>query len=132
MRGTPVEITEQIAPLVYRRRELRPGSGGAGRQRGGDGQIIEIEALDRAPFGIWAALDRLDHPPRGRAGGAPGGARRIELDDGTPLAGKGYQEIPPGRRLIVHTPGGGGYGPPAERDRDALDQDRRAGLVAPA
>ena len=55
------------------------------------------------------------HPPRGRAGGGPGDAGRIMLDDGTPLEGKGYQEIPAGRRLVVHTPGGGGYGRSARR-----------------
>jgi N-methylhydantoinase B len=129
VRGTPVEITEQISPLLYRRRELRPGSGGAGRQQGGHGQIIEIEALDGAPFGIWAAFDRIGHPPRGRAGGGAGVAGRILLDDGTELAGKGYQEIPVGRRLIIHTPGGGGYGPASERDPDAQARDRRAALV---
>jgi len=129
VRGTPVEITEQISPLLYRRRELRPGSGGAGRQQGGHGQIIEIEALDGAPFGIWAALDRIGHPPRGRAGGEPGAAGRILLDDGTELAGKGHQEIPAGRRLIVHTPGGGGYGPASERDPETRARDRRAALV---
>jgi N-methylhydantoinase B len=130
VRGTPVEITEQIAPLLYRRRELRPDSGGAGRTRGGLGQIIEIEALDGAPFGIWAALDRIAHPPRGRDGGGPGAAGRLMLDDGTPLQGKGYQEIPAGRRLVVHTPGGGGYGDPRERAGAASARDRRDGLVS--
>ena len=129
VRGTPVEITESISPLLYRRRELRPGSGGAGRTRGGLGQIIEIEALDDAPFGLWAAFDRIQHPPRGRAGGASGEPGRLMLDDGTPLAGKGYQEIPAGRRLIVLTPGGGGYGDPSERDRQAVAIDRRDGLI---
>jgi N-methylhydantoinase B len=130
VRGTPVEITEQIAPLLYRRRELRPDSGGAGRTRGGLGQLIEIEALDGAPFGIWAALDRIAHPPRGRDGGGPGAAGRLMLDDGTPLQGKGYQEIPAGRRLVVHTPGGGGYGDPRERAGAASARDRRDGLVS--
>ena len=129
VRGTPVEITESISPLLYRRREYRPGSGGAGRTRGGHGQIIEVEALDDAPFGLWAAFDRIEHPPRGRAGGEPGARGRLMLDDGTQLAGKGFQEIPPGRRLIVHTPGGGGYGPPDERDAAALATERRDGLV---
>ena len=132
VRGTPVEITEQISPLLYRRRELRPDSGGAGQTRGGLGQIIEIEALDGAPFGIWAALDRVAHPPRGRAGGGPGAAGRIMLDDGTVLKGKGYQEIPPERRLVVHTPGGGGYGDPRARAPAAIALDRRDGLVGAA
>ncbi len=48
VRGTPVQITEQISLLLYRRRELRPDSGRAGRSRGGHGQIIEIEARDGA------------------------------------------------------------------------------------
>jgi N-methylhydantoinase B len=129
VRGTPVEITESISPLLYRRRELRPGSGGAGRTRGGLGQIIEIEALDQAPFGLWAAFDRIGHPPRGRAGGTSGKPGRLMLDDGTPLAGKGYQEIPAGHRLIVHSPGGGGYGEPSERDPQAIAADRRDGLI---
>jgi len=129
VRGTPVEITEQISPLVYRRRELRPDSGGAGAFRGGHGQIIELEALDGAPFGIWAAFDRIRHPARGRAGGREGAAGAIGLDDGTPLRGKGYQEVPGGRRLIVRTPGGGGYGDPAERDPARVAAERRDGLV---
>ena len=95
---------------------------------GAIGQIIEIEALDVAPFGLWAAFDRIGHPPRGRAGGASGEPGRLMLDDGTPLAGKGYQEIPAGRRLIVHSPGGGGYGEPSERDPQAIAADRRDGL----
>ncbi len=130
VRGTPVEITEQIAPLLYHRRELRPDSGGAGRTRGGLGQIIEVEALDGAPFGIWAALDRIEHPTRGRAGGGPGAPGRLMLDDGTPLQGKGYQEVPPGRRLVVHTPGGGGYGDEGARSPPARALDLRDGLVS--
>lgn len=132
VRGTPVEITESISPLLYRRRELRAGSGGAGRTRGGHGQIIEVEALDDTPFGLWAAYDRIDHPARGRGGGEPGARGRLMLDDGTPLAGKGYQEIPAGRRLIVHTPGGGGYGPADERAPAARDAERQDGLAGEA
>ncbi|MGH6944203.1 MAG: hydantoinase B/oxoprolinase family protein, partial [Geminicoccaceae bacterium] len=129
VRGTPVEITESISPLLYRRRELRPDSGGAGRTRGGLGQIIEVEARDGAPFGLWAAFDRIRHPPRGRAGGKSGEAGRLMLDDGAPLAGKGYQEIPAGRCLVVHTPGGGGYGDPVERDPAAASADLSDGLA---
>jgi N-methylhydantoinase B len=132
VRGTPVEITESISPLLYRRRELRPDSGGPGRTRGGHGQVIEIEALDGAPFGLWAAFDRIDHPPRGRAGGEPGEVGQVMLDDGTPLAGKGFQEIPAGRRLVVHTPGGGGYGEPAGRDASATAAELRDELVGAA
>ena len=128
VRGTPVEITESISPLLYRKRELRPDSGGAGRHRGGHGQIIEIEALDGGAFELWAAFDRIEHPPRGRSGGGPGASGQLMLDDGTHLAGKGHQEVPAGRRLIVHTPGGGGFKDPAGRDPAAITRDRRDGL----
>ncbi|HEX6142825.1 MAG TPA: hydantoinase B/oxoprolinase family protein [Geminicoccaceae bacterium] len=129
VRGTPVEITESISPLLYHRRELRPDSGGAGAWRGGHGQIIEIEALDGAPFGLWAAFDRTRFPARGRAGGAAGALGTLRLDDGTELPTKGYQEIPGGRRLLVLTPGGGGYGPAGERAPELLEAERRDELV---
>ena len=62
---------------------------------------------------------------------APAPPAGIMLDDGTVLKGKGYQEIPPARRLVVHTPGGGGYGDPRARAPAAAALDRRDGL-APA
>ncbi|MEK9725867.1 MAG: hydantoinase B/oxoprolinase family protein, partial [Rhodospirillaceae bacterium] len=72
VRGTPVEINESVAPLVFWRKEYRPGSGGAGAQRGGLGQVIEIESAIDADVDLLAAFDRIDHPPRGRDGGADG------------------------------------------------------------
>ncbi len=54
VRNTPVEITESISPLIFRRKEYRPDSGGAGEYRGGDGQVIEIAHAEGAPFAIFA------------------------------------------------------------------------------
>jgi len=112
VRNTPVEITESLAPLLIRRKEYRVGSGGAGRWRGGDGQVIEIEHRQGAPFAVFALFDRIEHPARGRHGGADGAPGRVALDDGTPLAGKGKQVVPAGRRLVLELPGGGGLGEP--------------------
>jgi N-methylhydantoinase B len=58
VRNTPVEITESIAPVIFHRKELRPGSGGDGRYRGGHGQLIEIAHAQGAPFAIFALFDR--------------------------------------------------------------------------
>ena len=78
VKGTPVEIAEAITPLIFWKKELRPGSGGQGRTRGGLGQIIEIESGIGEPFELLAAFDRIDFPPRGRHGGKAGrgGCRR--------------------------------------------------------
>jgi N-methylhydantoinase B len=127
--GSLVEITESTAPLIVRRREFRPDSGGAGRFRGGLGQIIELESAEGAPVSLFAAYDRVKYPPRGRGGGLAGEAGRVGLASGRRLNGKGEQEIPAGERLLVETPGGGGIGDPATRDPDRVAGDVRDGLV---
>lgn len=130
VKGTPVEIAETQTPLIFWKKELRPGSGGAGRTRGGHGQIIEIESGVEAAFDILAAFDRIDHPPRGRDGGQDGAAGYVGLKSGRKLKGKGFQDIPPGERLIVLTPGGAGIGNPAERDPARIAQDIADELVS--
>ncbi|MCU4182007.1 hydantoinase B/oxoprolinase family protein [Bosea sp. BH3] len=129
VKGTPVEIAETQTPLIFWKKELRPGSGGEGRTRGGHGQIIEIESGVAAPFEILAAFDRIDHPPRGRDGGKDGAAGYVGLKSGRKLKGKGFQEIPPGDRLVVLTPGGAGIGDPAERDTTLIARDVEDELV---
>ena len=130
VRGTPVEIAESQTPLIFWKKELRPDSGGAGRTQGGHGQIIEIgSGIDR-PWDILAAFDRIDHPARGRDGGRDGAAGYVGLKSGKKMRGKGFQEVPPGDRLVVLTPGGGGIGAPDKRaaERVARDLVGRAGV----
>jgi len=130
VRGTPVEIAESQTPLIFWRKELRPDSGGAGRMRGGHGQVIEIgSGIDR-PWDILAAFDRIDHPPRGRDGGRDGAAGYVGLKSGQRMRGKGFQLVPPGDRLVVLTPGGGGIGEPAERATAHVARDLADGLVS--
>ncbi len=132
VRGTPVEINESVAPLIFHRKELRPGSGGAGKNRGGLGQVLEIESAIGASFELLSAFDRIDHPPRGRDGGGPGQGGAVRLASGRRLNGKGTQIIEAGERLIVHTPGGGGFGDPSDRDPQRLQEDIENGLVQAA
>ena len=125
----PVEATEHTGPVVVWRKELRPGSGGDGRQRGGLGQVMEIGALPGHEFDFSAMFDRVAHPARGRDGGEDGAPGRVALDDGTPLRPKGWQHVPEGRRLVLHMPGGGGHGEPSARDPAARERDARQGYV---
>jgi N-methylhydantoinase B len=120
-----VEAIEQIGPVIVWRKELRDNSGGAGRQRGGLGQIIEIAPIEGYEFHFNAMFDRVDHPARGRAGGHAGAPGIVRLDDGTPLSAKGRQKVPAGRRLVLELPGGGGFGPPTDRNADAASDDIR-------
>ena len=111
VKGTPVEIAEQILPLIFWRKELRPGSGGAGKHRGGLGQVMEIASRIGQPFELLAAFDRIKHPPRGALGGSNGAPGRAYFSTGEEIAGKGTQPIAADQKLILETPGGGGYGP---------------------
>jgi N-methylhydantoinase B len=129
VRTMPVEITETVAPIVFWRKELRPGSGGAGRMRGGLGQIIEIGARDDQEFACNAIFDRIDNAPRGRDGGHDGAAGRVGLVSGATLRAKGLQVIPRGERLRLDLPGGGGMGDPALRDPAHVAADVRDGMV---
>ncbi len=131
VRGTPVEINESVAPLVFRRKELRADSGGAGEHRGGLGQVLEIESAIDADFELLAAFDRIEHPARGRRGGRQGSPGAVLLASGERLRGKGTQMIPAGSRLVIHTPGGGGLGDPKARDREKVRADVASGLVSP-
>jgi N-methylhydantoinase B len=127
----PVEATEHTGPIIIWRKELRPDSGGAGRQRGGLGQHMEIGATAGHEFDFSAMFDRLDHPARGREGGKEGGRTRFTLDDGTVMRGKGKQPIPPDRIAVLELPGGAGYGDPRERDPELIRRDLRRGYITP-
>ena len=130
VRGTPVEIAESQTPLIFWKKELRPGSGGVGRTQGGHGQIIEIESGVGRPWDILAAFDRIDHPARGRDGGGNGQAGYVGLKSGQRFRGKGFQQVPSDDRLVVLTPGGGGIGSPDERAAERVARDLADELVA--
>lgn len=130
VRNVPVEITEQMAPVIVRRKEYRIDSGGAGAFRGGLGQVMEIESAEDMPFAIATAFDRMDHPARGAEDGLPGMVGRVSTTSGRSLSGKGHYTIPPGERLIVEMPGGGGYGAPYQRDPARVARDVRDGRLS--
>ena len=133
VRTTPTEVNEVTSPLIIRRREYQPGSGGAGEFRGGLGQVLEIEHAEGAPFVISKMFDRIHHPARGRRGGSPGAPGRVYVRQGTgpdeELRGKGQDVVPAGATLILETPGGGGIGPVESRDAASVAADAEAGLV---
>jgi N-methylhydantoinase B len=105
--NTPVEALELEFPLRVTEYALRRGSGGAGRHRGGDGVVREVEAL--APMAFSLLTERRRHAPPGTDGGEPGRPGR-NLLDGRLLEPKARGRLEPGQRLRLETPGGGGQG----------------------
>ena len=130
VRNVPVEVTEAMSPLLIRRKEYRIDSGGAGRYRGGLGQVMEVVTLDDAAFAISANYDRVVYPPRGRNGGKDGKPGVLSLGSGAMLKSKGQQTIPKTEAVIIEMPGGGGLGDPFERDPMKVAEDVELGLVS--
>ena len=125
----PVEATENVGPLIIRRKELRPDSGGAGKYRGGLGQVMDVAARDGYDMVFSAMLDRVDHPARGREGGKSGSTTTLKTSDGHSLRGKGRQSVPTGSTVHLAFAGGGGFGNPLERDRALVRRDLRRGYI---
>lgn len=108
--AVPVEILEAALPILFHRRELRTGSGGQGRQSGGDGQIISFEMLTQRPWLLNAVPSRLDRGPEGLDGGSDGAPGRFTVNDAT-ISEVRKMTMKPGDVVQLETPGGGGYGP---------------------
>ena len=127
----PVEVTETQCPLYFKRKHYLADSGGAGQWRGGASQLIEIANRENAPFAISAAtFDRIHHPALGRDGGLPGCTGAARHGSGSDLPDKSIHVIASQDSLVLETPGGGGFGNPALRDRALLEADIAAGLVS--
>jgi N-methylhydantoinase B len=130
VRGGPVEVFEAMSTLLFWKKEYRPDSGGAGLYRGGMGQSIELENLLPETFGYFNSYERMRFPARGIAGGQDGALGTVKLSTGETLTGKGLHKIPKGARLLVESPGGGGFGDPTKRDAAAVKQDIESGYVS--
>ena len=109
--NTPAEALEYAYPLRVREYRLRTGSGGKGKQRGGDGVVREIETLVPARMSLLA--DRRKRRPYGLQGGEDGAAGMGQIKRGgsvSKIQSKGSWELKAGDRVRIETPGGGGWG----------------------
>ena len=129
VRTIPVEATESVASVVFYRREFRESSGGAGRFRGGLGQVIELGGAGATPVALLCNFERVKNPARGRNGGGPGAPGVVTLRSGRPIRPKGRQTVPPRDAIRLELPGGGGFGDPRTRDRQRVIDDVLDGLI---
>jgi len=130
----PVEQMEAKYPLLFERHALREDSGGAGRYRGGLGTEQLVQA--RAPINLNVQVDRVHCAPWGLAGGTSGAGNQVTLR----IDGKEVTDLPnakvlmmrlkPGDAVAVRAGGGGGFGPPYERNPQRVVHDVRQGYVS--
>jgi len=118
--NTPAEALEYGYPFRVTRYSLRPGSGGDGQHRGGDGIVRELELLTNAEVTLLS--DRRKTRPYGLSGGKDGAAGRmvVRRNDGSEeeLPSKGSTRLKRGERVRVETPGGGGWGLPLDDSKE--------------
>ena len=133
--NSPCEQLEAKYPILFERHALREDSGGAGRHRGGLGCEQVIRA--RANVTVNVQIDRVHCAPWGLAGGREAMGNRVALRiDGKevrdlPNAKVLAQRLKPGDAITLSAGGGGGFGPPEERDPERVAHDVRQGYVSP-
>jgi N-methylhydantoinase B len=126
----PVEVLESVVPLHVRRKALRVDSGGAGAHRGGLGVEFIVENACDETIQVASRMDRVTNAPQGLAGGGSGALAGIWRNGTEPFPPKGRGQLAPKETIVIHSPGGGGYGDPLKRDRASVDNDVREGLIS--
>ena len=125
--STPSEIAERDTPFVTHYKRLLPGSGGAGAFRGGLGQEILLENRHPTPLPITFITERLKFPAPGLAGGGAGALGAVIINDRPVADSRAQLILAKGDRLLLRTPGGGGFGDASRRDPKAIERDRKLG-----
>ncbi len=125
--NTPIEMIEET-PILIERKAFREDSGGAGRFRGGNGQVLAVRVLNASPLTVSFLSDRTKIPAPGFGAGQDGMLGSVTLN-GKPINPKQMVVAQPGDLIVLNTPGGGGYGDPKQRDPWRERADMAAGLV---
>lgn len=128
--STPIEIFENEKPMMVTEKQLIPDTGGAGKYRGGCGQRFSLTSHSEAPITFAMRGDRVQHPAQGLFGGGPGVPGSVTLN-GKFIHSKRTIQLNAGDRLVLETPGGGGYGDPTGRLDAARREDLKNGYVTP-
>jgi N-methylhydantoinase B len=130
-----VEIDEMKYPIVVHEQRIIPDSEGAGRFRGSPGAFVEFGPVEGGTLDVVYLSDGTVNPSVGVRGGLPGGtaSQRIRRADGSlseELGSYAQVVLRSGETLVGHTCGGGGYGPPHERDPARVLADVREGWIS--
>ena len=129
-----VEVDEIKHPILIHAQHIVPDTEGAGANRGGPSNYVELGPVDCELEVIYAS-DGTVHPPSGARGGLAGACAEQRLRDvdgtlGEPLPSYGRIMVQPGQRIVSKSCGGGGYGPPWERDPERVRRDCAEGWIS--
>lgn len=129
MAVVPVEVWETLTSTTIESKRLLPDSAGAGEARGGLGQEVVIRNDSEHLLTVLCMANRTEFEAKGFAGARAGGLRELRLD-GETIDPKGRHQVAPGSRITLIEAGGGGYGDPRERAREAVLRDVRHGFIS--
>jgi N-methylhydantoinase B len=110
--NTPIEVVENLSPLLILVKRIELGSGGAGQFQGGCGQVVHIQSRWSGPVRVSLLTERTRIPAQGLLGGGPGQTGFVRKNGVNVQQPKGIMELLPGEILEVGLPGGGGFGAP--------------------
>lgn len=129
-----VEVAETRFPLFFEHHEFRPDSAGLGKYRGGTGAVLRLRVETDEPAVANTAGDGVRHGPYGILGGTDGLPHHYRLvlsrNERTLKTKEVGIEVTPGAVFVIESGGGGGYGPPDERDPDAIASDLENGYLS--
>lgn len=128
---TPVEIWESQCPVMITEKSLLLDSAGAGRRRGGLGQVMTFKNIGGNTISARVRPDKIFCPPPGLDGGKPGRTGQV-LFNGTVIERFPILPFAPGDSITLRMPGGAGFGDPAERQRELIEQDLDASFITAA
>jgi N-methylhydantoinase B len=127
---TATEIMEIQAPILMECKEFLPDSAGPGRTRGGISQVIRFRNIGKESMSARIRPDKMFCEPPGINGGAPGRVGTVHMN-GEVITRFPPIEFKPGDEIVLRMPGGGGFGPVAERDPALIQQDLELGYITP-
>jgi len=128
---TPIEIWEAQCPVMILNKGLLADSAGAGRQRGGPGQVMTFRNVGSDTINARVRPDKIFCAPPGLGGGQPGRTGEVRFN-GAVITQFPILRFAPGDEIELRMPGGAGFGPASGRDPDAIRRDLAAGVVSPA
>jgi N-methylhydantoinase B len=126
---TPTEILELRAPVIIEKKALRTDSAGPGRRRGGLGQEIIVRSIAGQPMTLLLRPDKMFFNPPGLNGGQPGEVGKVFIN-GEEITRFPAIPFQPGDELRMLMPGGGGFGPVAERAPELISRDVALGYIS--
>jgi N-methylhydantoinase B len=127
---TATEIMEVQSPVLMLCKEFLPDSGGPGRQRGGVGQVIKFRSIADGAMSARIRPDKMFCEPPGMNGGAPGRVGTVHIN-GELITRFPPIEFLPGDEIVLHLPGGAGFGPVSERSPELVLRDLALGYITP-